>query len=99
VLDGDEFVAELFGLPLEFGFEPFLPLRISGCPDCFVVFDLMQNHRVKDHGDFVCSRCRLHPYARFTNVTNTDYQPVYGVVMPGRAALVGIEWCVLGKPQ
>ena len=45
------------------------------------------------------TRSPFHPYARFTNVTNTDYQPVYGVVMPGRAALFGIEWCVLGKPK
>ena len=37
----------------------------------------------------------LHPYIRLTNFTNADYQPVYGVVMPGRAALVGVEWCVL----
>jgi outer membrane cobalamin receptor len=37
----------------------------------------------------------VHPYLRLTNLTNTDYQPVYGVVMPGRAALIGMEWCVL----
>jgi iron complex outermembrane receptor protein len=40
------------------------------------------------------TRSRLHPYLRLTNLTNADYQPVYGVVMPGRAALVGLEWCV-----
>jgi iron complex outermembrane receptor protein len=40
-------------------------------------------------------RSPLHPYIRLTNLTNADYQPVYGVVMPGRAALVGVEWCVL----
>jgi iron complex outermembrane recepter protein len=39
------------------------------------------------------TRSPLHPYARLTNVTNADYQPVYGIVMPGRAAFVGIEWC------
>jgi iron complex outermembrane recepter protein len=39
------------------------------------------------------TRSPLHPYARLTNVTNTEYQPVYGVVMPGRAGLVGVEWC------
>ncbi len=43
------------------------------------------------------TRSRLHPYARLTNLTNADYQPVYGVVMPGRAALVGLEWCVICK--
>jgi iron complex outermembrane recepter protein len=40
-------------------------------------------------------RSPFHPYIRLTNLTNTDYQPVYGVTMPGRAALVGLEWCVL----
>jgi iron complex outermembrane receptor protein len=40
------------------------------------------------------TRSRLHPYLRLTNLTNADYQPVYGVVMPGRAALVGLEWRV-----
>ena len=39
-------------------------------------------------------RKRVHPYLRLTNLLNTDYQPVYGVVMPGRAALVGAEVCV-----
>lgn len=37
---------------------------------------------------------RIHPYVRLTNLTNADYQPVYGVVMPGRAVLGGLEWCV-----
>ena len=41
------------------------------------------------------TRSRLHPYVRLTNLTNTDYQPVYGVVMPGRAVLAGLELCVL----
>ena len=41
------------------------------------------------------TRSRFHPYVRLTNLTNADYQPVYGVVMPGRAALVGLELCVL----
>ncbi len=40
-------------------------------------------------------RKRVHPYLRLTNLLNTDYQPVFGVVMPGRAALVGAEVCVL----
>jgi hypothetical protein len=43
VLDGNQFVAELFGLPLEFGFEPLLPLRVSGRPNGFVIFDLPRN--------------------------------------------------------
>ncbi len=40
------------------------------------------------------TRSPLHPYVRLTNLSNADYQPVYGVVMPGRAALAGVEWCV-----
>jgi iron complex outermembrane receptor protein len=45
------------------------------------------------------TRSPLHPYVRLTNLTNTSYQPVYGVAMPGRAALVGVEWCVFCKPH
>jgi iron complex outermembrane receptor protein len=41
------------------------------------------------------TRSWLHPYARVTNVTNTYYEPVYGVPMPGRAALVGLEICAI----
>ncbi len=41
------------------------------------------------------TRSRIHPYVRITNITNADYQPVYGVVMPGRAALAGLELCVI----
>jgi hypothetical protein len=47
VLDGHKFVPELFGLALEFRFEPLLPLSISGSPDCFVIFDLIQNDGCK----------------------------------------------------
>lgn len=41
------------------------------------------------------TRSRFHPYVRLTNLTNADYQPVYGVVMPGRAVLAGLELCLL----
>lgn len=44
------------------------------------------------------TRYRVRPYLRATNLTNADYQPVYGVVMPGRAFLGGIELCVLCHP-
>ena len=37
------------------------------------------------------TRSRFHPYARVTNAANTDYQPVYGVRAPGRAAVGGLE--------
>ncbi len=45
------------------------------------------------------TRSPLHPYLRLTNLTNADYQPVYGVVMPGRAALIGLEWCVVCRAR
>jgi iron complex outermembrane receptor protein len=32
------------------------------------------------------------PFAQFTNVSNTHYEEIPGVVMPGRAAVVGVEW-------
>jgi iron complex outermembrane receptor protein len=37
-------------------------------------------------------RGRWTPFAQFTNIANTHYSEVLGVVMPTRAAVVGIEW-------
>jgi len=34
---------------------------------------------------------RFHPFLHFTNLTDTVYQEIFGVPMPGRAAVVGIE--------
>ena len=45
------------------------------------------------------TRSRVHPYVRISNLTNTDYQPVYGVVMPGRAFVGGLELCVICHPN
>lgn len=45
--------------------------------------------------DVAWTRPRIRPYVRFTNLTNTFYEPVYGVPMPGRAVLGGVEVCVL----
>jgi len=45
------------------------------------------------------TRWLLHPYARLTNLTDARYQPVLGVVMPGRAFLGGVEWCVLCRAR
>ncbi|MEO8657584.1 MAG: TonB-dependent receptor [Bryobacteraceae bacterium] len=36
-------------------------------------------------------RGRVHPYAQFTNLTDTRYQEVLGVGMPGRGVVVGID--------
>lgn len=41
------------------------------------------------------NRSWLHPYVRTTNLTNTSYEPVYGVAMPGRAYMAGLEICVV----
>ncbi len=40
---------------------------------------------------------RLRPFAQFTNLTNTAYQEILGVDMPGRAAVAGIELVVFGR--
>lgn len=45
--------------------------------------------------DAAWTRPRVRPYVRFTNLTDTFYEPVYGVPMPGRAVLGGIEVCVV----
>jgi iron complex outermembrane recepter protein len=45
------------------------------------------------------TRSPLHPYLRLTNLTDASYQPVLGVVMPGRAFLAGLEWCVLCRAR
>jgi hypothetical protein len=51
VFDGNELVAQLFGLPLELDFESFLSVGVSGGPDGFVIFNLIFDHSVKDHCD------------------------------------------------
>ena len=37
------------------------------------------------------TRFRLHPYIQLSNVTNTRYQQIQGVVMPGRSYMIGLE--------
>ena len=37
------------------------------------------------------SRGRVHPFLQMTNLTNTQYQEIIGVSMPGRAFLGGLE--------
>jgi iron complex outermembrane receptor protein len=41
------------------------------------------------------TRPRIRPYIRFTNLGNTYYEPVYGVPMPRRTVMGGIEVCVV----
>jgi iron complex outermembrane receptor protein len=37
------------------------------------------------------SRGKVHPFIRVANITNTDYQEILGVPMPGREAMIGTE--------
>jgi outer membrane receptor protein involved in Fe transport len=41
------------------------------------------------------NRSWLHPYVRATNLTDITYQPILGIVMPGRAVIAGIEICAV----
>ena len=56
MVNRDQFVAQLFGLPLEPSLESFFSLGVSGSPDGFVVFGLVLDQGVEDHGDFVRRR-------------------------------------------
>jgi iron complex outermembrane receptor protein len=49
--------------------------------------------------DAAWTRSRIRPYIRFTNLTNTFYEPVYGVPMPGRAVMGGVEVCVICRSK
>jgi hypothetical protein len=83
VLEGDQFVAELLGLALEFGFGPLLPLCLSGHPNGFVIFDLLANHSVKDHGYLV--RCRRNRCTR----AQLRFHPAQVVAQGRRAVMQG----------
>jgi iron complex outermembrane receptor protein len=37
------------------------------------------------------TRSRIRPYVQLTNLTNTSYEEILGVNMPGRAAMAGVE--------
>jgi iron complex outermembrane receptor protein len=37
------------------------------------------------------SRGKIHPFIRVANITNTTYQEILGVPMPGREAMIGAE--------
>jgi iron complex outermembrane receptor protein len=37
------------------------------------------------------TRTRVRPYLQLTNLTNTSYEEILGVNMPGRAVMVGVE--------
>lgn len=34
------------------------------------------------------------PFLQLSNLTNTGYQEIQGVPMPGRTVIVGVEWVI-----
>ncbi len=42
------------------------------------------------------SKGRVRPFLQFTNLSNSRYQEIPGVAMPGRAVVGGLEWIVFG---
>lgn len=42
---------------------------------------------------------RVRPYLQLTNLTNTSYQEIVGIPMPGRAVIGGVELLVFSKKQ
>jgi iron complex outermembrane receptor protein len=38
------------------------------------------------------TRGRIHPFFQLTNLSDTVYEEIFGVRMPGRAVLAGVEW-------
>jgi hypothetical protein len=83
--DGNELVAEFFGLPFEFCFQHFLSLVVSGGPQGLVIFDLIFINGVKDHCDlFGC--CHVGSFVAHLGFYSTH------VVVQGRdAAMEGIS--------
>jgi hypothetical protein len=43
------------------------------------------------------TRGRVHPFLQLTNLTDTVYQEIYGVPMPGRAFVGGVEIQVIAR--
>ena len=39
----------------------------------------------------------LRPFLRVSNLTDTNYQEFFGVPLPGRSAVVGMEWVVFSR--
>jgi outer membrane cobalamin receptor len=46
---------------------------------------------------FVREAGRIHPYLQVTNLSNTGYEEIVGVRMPGRSFVGGIEFVLSGK--
>jgi iron complex outermembrane receptor protein len=45
--------------------------------------------------DVAWRRRRIRPYLQLRNLTNTSYQEIVNVAMPGRSVLAGIEVCII----
>jgi iron complex outermembrane receptor protein len=45
------------------------------------------------------SRGRVRPFVQFTNITDTSYEEIAGVLMPGRAVLGGVELLAFGDAK
>jgi iron complex outermembrane receptor protein len=45
--------------------------------------------------DVAWTHSRVRPYLQLSNLTNANYQELIGIAMPGRSALVGIEFCIV----
>ena len=52
--------------------------------DPYAVFDLY----------LARSAGRIHPFVQLTNLTSTSYQEIFGVAMPGRGIVGGVELTV-----
>lgn len=48
--------------------------------------------------DIAWRKRRVRPYLQLRNLSDTSYQEIVGVAMPGRSALVGIELCLVCPP-
>jgi len=42
---------------------------------------------------------RIRPYLQFSNLSNTGYQEIPGVAMPGRTVVGGVELLLLSRAQ
>jgi iron complex outermembrane receptor protein len=40
---------------------------------------------------------RVRPFVQFTNISNTQYQEIAGIAMPGRAIVGGVEWILFNR--
>jgi len=83
--NGNELVAQWFGLRFEFCLQLFLPLGVSGIPNGLVIFDLIFDHGVKDHCDLM-GGCHGGSFGAQLGFHSTQL-----VAQGGEAAMEGIS--------